>query len=145
MGQTSGSNTGSLELLKKIEEQQRKIEILKTKLDENFALSHITPANFFESTETVELIEMEVVKTGMAISLYARIKILSELINNQIGTIKEPYRPHLKEAVGSIRSATAPYKEVGSIWFGDTGAVRIYGNEIQTQYYINATWLYLID
>lgn len=133
MGQTQGGNAGNLELLKKINDT-----------DERLILTHITLSDFFESTQTVELIEMEVVKTGTTIALYARIKILSELVDNRIGTIKEPYRPNLKETIGSIHSITPPYSGIGSIWVGNIGDVRIYGYEVGKQYYISVSWLYLL-
>lgn len=136
MGQTSGSNTGSLELLQRIEKQQLEI----TKLKEELQFTSIKVSDFFEAEETVEILEMEAVKSGKTISIYGKIKFLSELENNKIGTIKIPYRTNLTESIGSMRSAISPFAEEGSIWFSKFGVVRVWGYGVQRVYYISASW-----
>lgn len=132
MGQTRGGSSGNLELLKKI-------EILEAKLRES-ETAYIDPNEYFDFVENVEVIEIKVVKADKIIFLYAQIKILGDLEGGKICNIKKPYRPFLNGYFGSIRLATQPFLETCSIWFNRDGTVRIYGSEMQSQYYISASW-----
>lgn len=136
MGKTFGGGNANLALLQKIEEQQTEMQ----KIKEELQFTSIKVSDFFEAEETVEILEMEAVKSRKTISIYGKIKFLSELENNKIGTIKIPYRTNLTESIGSMRSAISPFAEEGSIWFSKFGVVRVWGYEVQRAYYISASW-----
>lgn len=41
-------------------------------------------------------------------------------------TVKDEYRPAVSYCIASIRSKTAPYKEIGTIWIDKNGVVKYY-------------------